>query len=91
LRLWLRQKQWFGSAKVYAGHGGDGPTSIVDEQADYINAIRDMVVAALKEEPELSEAGKAAVQQQVRVAYKNWPLEMIIDMNITSLAGEARS
>jgi hypothetical protein len=27
----------------------------------------------------------------VRVAYKNWPLEMIIDMNTTSLAGEAKS
>jgi hypothetical protein len=50
-----------------------------------------MVAGALKEEPELSEASKAAVQQQVRVAYKNWPLEMIIDMNITSLAGESRS
>jgi glyoxylase-like metal-dependent hydrolase (beta-lactamase superfamily II) len=94
--LWLaalaKAKQRFGSAKVlYAGHGGDGPTSIIDEQADYITAVRDMVLGALNEEPELSEASKAAVQQQVRVAYKNWPLEMIIDMNTTSLAGEARS
>jgi hypothetical protein len=50
-----------------------------------------MVVGALQEEPELSEASKAAVQQQVRAAYKNWPLEMIIDTNTTSLAGEARA
>jgi hypothetical protein len=27
----------------------------------------------------------------MRSAYKNWPLEMIIDMNTASLAGEIRS
>jgi glyoxylase-like metal-dependent hydrolase (beta-lactamase superfamily II) len=94
--LWLaalaKAKRQFSSAKVlYAGHGVPGPISIIDEQADYINAIRDMVASALKEDPELSDTSKGAVQQQVHVAYKNWPLEMIIDMNTTSLAAEAKS
>lgn len=94
--LWLaalaKAKRQFGSAKIlYAGHGGAGPTSIIDEQADYIHAVRGMVASALKEDPDLSGTSKAAVQHQVLAAYKNWPLEMIIDINITSLADEAKS
>ena len=71
--------------------GSPGLTSIIDEQSAYINAVRDMVASALKEGPKLSGASKAAVQRQVRAAYKNWLLEMIIDMNTASLAGEAKS
>jgi glyoxylase-like metal-dependent hydrolase (beta-lactamase superfamily II) len=94
--LWLaaldNAKRRFGSAKtLYAGHGAAGSTSIIDEQVAYINAVRDMVAKALKEDPGLSDASKAAIRQTVRAAYKNWPLEMIIDMNTASLASEARS
>jgi glyoxylase-like metal-dependent hydrolase (beta-lactamase superfamily II) len=94
--LWLaaldNAKRRFGSAKtLYAGHGAAGSTSIIDEQVAYINAVREMVAKALKEDPGLSDASKAAIRQTVRAAYKNWPLEMIIDMNTASLASEARS
>lgn len=60
--------------------------SIIDEQASYINAVRDPVAGALKRDSELGDASKAAIQQSVRAAYKNWPLEMIIDINTASLA-----
>jgi len=94
--LWLaaldNAKRRFGSAKtLYAGHGAAGSTSIIDEQVAYINTVRDMVAKALKEDPGLSDASKAAIRQTVRAAYKNWPLEMIIDMNTASLASEDRS
>jgi glyoxylase-like metal-dependent hydrolase (beta-lactamase superfamily II) len=94
--LWLealaKAKRRFGSANVlYAGHGAAGPPSIIEEQAAYISAVRQMVASALKEGPQLSDASKTAIQERVRAAYKNWPLEMIIDMNTVSLAGEIRS
>jgi len=60
----------------------------INEQAAYINAVREMVASAMKEHPELSDASRAAIQQRVRAVYKDWPLEMIIDMNTISLAGE---
>ena len=81
----------FGSAKVlYAGHGPAGSPSIIDEQAAYINAARETVARATKEDPALSDRSKRAIQQRMRSAYKNWPLEMIIDMNMAGLAGEIR-
>jgi hypothetical protein len=74
---------------LYAGHGAAGSRSIISEQAAYINAVRE--TSAVKEDPELSDASRTAIQRRVRAAYKDWPLEMIIDVNTTSLAGETRS
>lgn len=92
--LWLaalnEAKRRYQAAKVlYPGHGSAGPTSIIDEQAAYIVAVRDMVASSLKQDPELSDATKAAIQQKVRDTYNGFPLEAIIDMNTVSLAGEA--
>lgn len=79
----------FGSAKVlYAGHGAAGPPAILDEQAAYIAAVRETVAKAMKEDRELSEVTKAAIRQSITAIRKNWPLEMIIDMNTVSLASE---
>jgi hypothetical protein len=94
--LWLKAlakaNRCFAWAKVlYAGHGAAGSPAIINEQAAYINAVREIVASAVKEDPELSDASRAAIQRRVRAAYKVWPLEMIIDMNTTSLAGETRS
>jgi len=94
--LWLealdKANSRFGWAKVlYAGHGAAGSVSIIREQIAYIEAVREMVASAMKEDPALSEASKVAIQQRVRAACENWPLEMIIDMNIVSLAAEIRS
>ena len=50
-----------------------------------------MVARATKKDSELSDASRVAIQQRVRATYKDWPLEMIIDMNMTGLAGEIRS
>ena len=94
--LWLKAlvkaKHRFESAKVlYAGHGLAGSPSIIDEQAAYIHMAREAVASALKADPDLSDVSKTAIQQRIRSAHKGWPLEMIIDMNTTSLAGEIRS
>jgi hypothetical protein len=94
--LWLAAldaaKRRYETAKIlYPGHGAAGPASIIDEQKAYIIAVRDMVGSSLKQQPELSDATKAAIQQKVRAAYKDFPLEMIIDLNTASLAAEARS
>ena len=94
--LWLaalnKAKDRFDSVKtVYAGHGTPGPTSIIGEQSAYIYKLREIVGGALKQDPDLSDKTRAAIQQRVRAAYENWPLEMIIDANTTSLAAEAKS
>ncbi|MBV9268964.1 MAG: MBL fold metallo-hydrolase [Acidobacteriaceae bacterium] len=94
--LWLtalnKAKDRFDSAKmVYAGHGTPGTTSIIGEQSAYINAVREIVAGALKQDPDLSDKTRATIQQKVCAAYENWPLEMIIDTNTTSLAAEAKS
>lgn len=82
-------KRRFGSATVlYAGYGAAGPPSIMDEQVAYIAGVRERVAQAMKEDPELSETIKTAIRQSITAAHKNWPLEMIIDMNTVSLAGE---
>ncbi len=93
--LWLsalaKAMQRFGSAKtLYAGHGGPGPVTIIDQQANYINAVRDMVAEAAKTDPELSDGTRSKIQQKVLDAYSNWPLEAIIGMNTAGLATEIR-
>jgi len=94
--LWLAaldaaKRRYEGAKTLYPGHGAAGPASIIEEQKAYIIAVRDMVASSLKQEPELSDATKAAIQERVRASYRDYPLEMIIDMNTASLAGEARS
>lgn len=92
LKALAKANRCFASATVlYAGHGGAGSPSIINEQAGYINAVREIVASTLKEDPELSDGSRAAIQRRVRAAYKHWPLEIIIDMNTTSLAGETGS
>ena len=92
LKALAKASRSFASAKVlYAGHGPAGSPSIISEQAAYINAVREMVARATKKDSELSDASRVAIQQRVRATYKDWPLEMIIDMNMTGLAGEIRS
>jgi hypothetical protein len=61
--LWLaalaKAKRQFDSADVlYPGHGAAGSASIIDEQAAYINAVRDLVANALKQDPRLSDASR---------------------------------
>lgn len=74
--LWLKAlakaNGCFASATVlYAGHGAAGSPSIINEQAAYINAVREIVVSAVKVDPELSDARRAAIQRSVRAAYKD--------------------
>jgi hypothetical protein len=56
-------------AVLYAGNGAAGSPSIINEQAAYINAVREIVASTVKEDPELSYASRAAIQRRVRAAY----------------------
>lgn len=75
---------------LYPGHGSAGPTSIIDEQKAYIIAVRGMIATSMKQDPELSDATKAAIRERVRARYQDYPLEAIIDMNTASLSSEAK-
>lgn len=92
--LWLAaldtaKRRYEAATTLYPGHGAAGPASIIDEQTAYILAVREMVASSLRQHPELTDASKADLQQRVRAIYKDYPLEMIIDMNTASLAAEA--
>jgi len=94
--LWLSalakaNSRFDGAKTIYAGHGNSGSTSIIDEQAKYIVTVRDIVADALKQDPVMADASKSLVRQQVLAAFPGWPLEMIMDMNTESLAGELKS
>ena len=54
--LWLKAlakaNRCFAWAKVlYAGHGAAGSPAIINEQAAYINAVREIVASAVKDDP----------------------------------------
>jgi hypothetical protein len=93
LKALAKANRCFASATVlYAGHGRAGSPSIKNGQAACINAVQEIVARAVNEDPGLSDASRAAaIQRRVRASYKNWPLEMIIDMNTIDLTGEVRS
>ncbi len=90
--LWLAAlssaRDKFGEANVlYAGHGVAGPTSIMNEQADYINTVREIVADSL-EGGALADSAKAKAGQRVRSLYPDYPLEAIIDLNLDCIAKE---
>jgi glyoxylase-like metal-dependent hydrolase (beta-lactamase superfamily II) len=77
-----------GATTLYAGHGAAGPTAIIEEQAAYITAVRDLVAQALKSEGRVLDDGKASISQRISDLYPNWPLAMLIGMNIDGIASE---
>ncbi len=94
--LWLaalaKAKSRFESAQtLYAGHGEAGPASLIDDQIGYITAVRGMVAEALEHDGVLTDAGKSTVQQKTLARFSGWPLEMIVGMNVGSLAAEQRA
>jgi glyoxylase-like metal-dependent hydrolase (beta-lactamase superfamily II) len=80
-----------GATKLYAGHGPAGAAAIISEQASYITAVRELVERTIKTEGHLSEAGKTTLRDKIAGLYPNWPLDMIIDMNIAGVAAELGS
>ncbi len=77
-----------GTATLYPGHGKPGSASIMAEQESYILMVRDLVDAALTAEGRLTEAARASLVKKVSDLYPNWPLDMIIGMNIDGIASE---
>lgn len=77
-----------GADTLYAGHGPAGTAAIIDEQASYISTVRELVEREVKTQGRISDAGKTALRGSIGALYPSWPLEMIIDMNVASLAAE---
>lgn len=80
-----------GAATLYAGHGMAGSPAIIEEQASYIIAIQELVAQLIKIEDCVSETGKAELVAKINALYPNWPLDMIIGMNVDGIAAELTS
>ena len=77
-----------GASMLYAGHGAAGTPAIIGEQASYLMAIRDAVQQAVKAEGQISESRKASMIEKISAQCPDWPLAMIIPMNIDGIAAE---
>ena len=84
----VAKRRFAGAQDFYAGHGAAGTFAIIKDQATYIEAMRGMVAQKLKAEGRLSDSDKADLVNHIRNLCPNWPLEMIIEMNLTALASE---
>ena len=80
-----------GAATLFAGHGAVGDAGIIANQAAYITTMRDLVSDLTKAGGPVTDAGKQAVIEKISALYPNWPLAMLIGMNVDGVAGELRS
>lgn len=79
-----------GAHTLYAGHGPAGGPEILQEQASYIRTMQGLAEQAVRAEGQLTDASKAKLREKVIALYPNWPLEMIIEMNLAALAAEIK-
>lgn len=77
-----------GAATLHVGHGAAGSPAIIDEQASYIASIQGLVEQSIKTEGRMSDSGKANLTEKISATYPNWPLAMIVGMNIDGVAAE---
>ena len=84
----LAKRRFTGAATFFAGHGSVGNIEMIDNQVTYITTARELVARTLKAEGSISEVGRMRLLDHIRNLYPNWPLEMIIDMNLVALATE---
>jgi glyoxylase-like metal-dependent hydrolase (beta-lactamase superfamily II) len=77
-----------GVATLYPGHGTVGSAAILAEQASYITMVRERVAAALDAEGALTDAARTALADAILAQHPDWPLGMIIAMNLDGIAAE---
>lgn len=92
-RQWLKAldaaKGRLGGVKtMYAGHGPAGDGGIIQQQASYITTVQELVERAIKADGALTDAAKSTLRETIGALYPNWPLAMIIDMNVAGVAAE---
>lgn len=82
------RRRFGGATTLYAGHGPSGDAGIIDEQASYITTIQGLVQHMIKSDGALTESSKSRLREEIGKLYPGWPLDMIIDMNVTGVADE---
>jgi len=69
---------------LYAGHGEPSPGSILNDQIDYMDRFFD----AVKDADLSVETQKQSIIETFKTQFPGWPLEMLVAMNLESVAAE---
>jgi glyoxylase-like metal-dependent hydrolase (beta-lactamase superfamily II) len=72
---------------IYPGHGAAGGVAVIDAQRKYITELRSATQAKLGPSGLTPESSKEVVEA-IRARYPGWPLEMLIPINVDSVAKE---
>jgi len=99
---WLaegRTKQWLSQLEivrgrystatgVFAGHGEAAGLNALAQQAEYLTTFRDWVRDGIADLTHPTPDEKSAVAGKVLQRYPNYPLQMLVEMNIDGVAKE---
>ncbi|MGX7003286.1 MBL fold metallo-hydrolase [Caballeronia sp. KNU42] len=99
---WLaegRTKQWLSQLEIvrerystatgiFAGHGEAAGPNALTQQAEYLNTFRNWVRDAIADLKHPTPEEKRMVAGKVLQRYPNYPLQMLVDMNIDGVAKE---
>lgn len=95
-RAWLDQldivRSRYAEAKtVYAGHGAAGSLDALAAQGEYLRTFRNLIRADVANLKEVTADEKARIVEQMLKRYPNYPLQMLIGMNVDGVAKELAS
>jgi glyoxylase-like metal-dependent hydrolase (beta-lactamase superfamily II) len=99
---WLaegRTKQWLSqleivrdrystATSIFAGHGEAAGLNALTQQAEYLNTFRDWVRDGIADLTHPTPDEKRVVAERVLQRYPNYPLQMLVEMNIDGVAKE---
>jgi glyoxylase-like metal-dependent hydrolase (beta-lactamase superfamily II) len=99
---WLaegRTKQWLSQLEivreryatataVFAGHGEAAGRDALAQQAEYLTRFRDWVSEGVADLAQPTPEEKRAIAENVLQQYPNYPLQMLVEMNIDGVAKE---
>jgi glyoxylase-like metal-dependent hydrolase (beta-lactamase superfamily II) len=99
---WLaegRTKQWLSQLEivresyatataVFAGHGEPAGLDALEQQAEYLTRFRDWVSQGVADLTRPAPAEKRAIAETVLQRYPDYPLQMLVEMNIDGVAKE---
>ena len=92
-RAWLDQlnivrSRYAAVTKVYAGHGAVGGLDALTRQAEYLAVFRDAVRTGVVDLNRPSSEEKDRITKLMLQRYPNYPLQMLIGMNVDGVAKE---
>jgi glyoxylase-like metal-dependent hydrolase (beta-lactamase superfamily II) len=99
---WLaegRTKQWLSqleivlerystATRIFAGHGEAAGRNALGQQAEYLNTFRDWVRDGVADLTHPTPDEKSVLAEKVLQRYPNYPLQMLVEMNIDGVANE---